>query len=224
MTILVLDYNQLPQALDDNASGNDATGITIDVLANDTDADGDALFIESASTSQGSVQVVDNELYYQPELGHIGSVRIEYVVNDGQGGLGGAALRLDIIQSNRAPDAKNDSATTTDRDSIIINVLSNDTDSDNDDLTLIDAIAQYGVASIDNNQLVYQPKLGFDGTDMVSYRISDGRGGESSSNVNITVTAYKTVKVKNSSGGSMGVLLIIILAFICTGRRRIIHR
>jgi hypothetical protein len=224
VTILVLDYNQLPQALDDNASGNDATGITIDVLANDTDADGDALFIESASTSQGSVQVVDNELYYQPELGHIGSVRIEYVVNDGQGGLGGAALRLDIIQSNRAPDAKNDSATTTDRDSIIINVLSNDTDSDNDDLTLIDAIAQYGVASIDNNQLIYQPKLGFDGTDMVSYRISDGRGGESSSNVNITVTAYKTVKVKNSSGGSMGVLLIIILAFICTGRRRIIHR
>ncbi|MFT7007235.1 MAG: hypothetical protein ACJAXJ_001749 [Colwellia sp.] len=224
VTILVLDYNQLPQALDDNASGNDATGITIDVLANDTDPDGDTLFIESASTSQGSVQVVDNELYYQPELGHIGSVRIEYVVNDGQGGLGGAALRLDIIQSNRAPEAKNDSATTTDRDSIIINVLSNDTDSDNDDLTLIDAIAQYGVASIDNNQLVYQPKLGFDGTDMVSYRISDGQGGESSSSVNITVTAYKTVKVKNSSGGSMGVLLIMIFAFICTGRRRRIHR
>ncbi|MEY8252107.1 MAG: tandem-95 repeat protein, partial [Colwellia sp.] len=207
VTILVLDGNQLPLALDDNASGNDATDITIDVLANDTDADGDTLSIESASTSQGSVQVIDNELYYQPELGHVGSVRIEYVVNDGQGGLGGAALRLDIVQSNRAPEAKNDSATTTDRDSIVINVLSNDSDIDNDDLTLIHAIAQYGVASIDNNQLLYQPKLGFDGTDIVSYRISDGKGAESSGNVNITVTAYQTLKVENSSGGSMGALL-----------------
>jgi hypothetical protein len=112
VTVLIADNNQLPLALDDNASTNDITDIIIDVLANDTDADGDTLVIDSASTSQGSVQVIDNQLHYQPELGHIGSVRIEYIISDGQGGLSGGVVRLDIIESEQASEAKNSSGGT----------------------------------------------------------------------------------------------------------------
>jgi hypothetical protein len=112
VTVLIADNNQLPLALDDNASTNDITDIIIDVLTNDTDADGDTLVIDSASTSQGSVQVIDNQLLYQPELGHIGSVRIEYIIRDGQGGLSGGVVRLDITESEQASEAKNSSGGT----------------------------------------------------------------------------------------------------------------
>ena len=112
VTVLIADNNQLPLALDDNASTNDVTDIIIDVLANDTDADGDTLIIDSASTSQGSVQIIDNQLHYQPELGYIGNVRIEYMISDGQGGLGGGAVRLDIIESEQVVEAKNGSGGT----------------------------------------------------------------------------------------------------------------
>jgi hypothetical protein len=112
VTVLIADNNQLPLALDDNASTNDITDIIIDVLTNDTDADGDTLVIDSASTSQGSVQVIDNQLHYQPELGHIGSVRIEYIISDGQGGLSGGVVRLDITESEQASEAKNSSGGT----------------------------------------------------------------------------------------------------------------
>ena len=196
----------------------------IDVLANDSDIDDDTLNLESASTSQGQVQVIDSQLQYNPEPGYVGNVRIEYVISDGQGGLGGGVVRIEINQSNRAPEAKADSAATTDRDNIIIDVLINDTDLDDDNLTLSAASALYGTVSISNNQLVYQPMPGFDGNDFVNYTITDGNGGENNGTVDITVTAYQSIKVNSKSGGSMGIIFILLLGFIGIGRRTKINR
>ena len=224
VTVLVVDTNQLPLAQDDTASTNDLTAIMIDVLANDSDIDDDTLNLESASTSQGQVQVIDSQLQYNPEPGYVGNVRIEYVISDGQGGLGGGVVRIEINQSNRAPEAKADSAATTDRDNIIIDVLINDTDLDDDNLTLSAASALYGTVSISNNQLVYQPMPGFDGNDFVNYTITDGNGGENNGTVDITVTAYQSIKVNSKSGGSMGIIFILLLGFIGIGRRTKINR
>ncbi len=56
--------NTLPQAIDDNAFVSLNGTVTIDVLSNDTDADGDGLKVSRASVDIGSVSVVDNKLSY----------------------------------------------------------------------------------------------------------------------------------------------------------------
>ncbi|GAJ70379.1 fibronectin type III domain protein [Vibrio sp. JCM 18904] len=61
--------NTLPQAIDDNAFVSLNGTVTIDVLSNDADADGDGLKVSRASVDIGSVSVVDNKLSYvtQPQ-------------------------------------------------------------------------------------------------------------------------------------------------------------
>lgn len=126
------------------------------------------------------------------------------------------------VYFNTAPVAVNDSANTDDRTAITINVLANDQDIDQDVLTVISATAQQGTVRIEaDNQLRYTPKAGFSGTDQLSYRIRDSKGGEASAIVTVTVKAYQDVVVENkSSGGSSGGWMLLGLAALGGWRRR----
>ncbi|MCH4293505.1 Ig-like domain-containing protein [Shewanella sp. 3B26] len=85
--IAVLSQNQLPVAQLDTASILDSQVLVIDVLANDTDADGDSLSVIGASVDHGSVELLaDNTLRYTPSSGFSGEVVISYQVSDGFGG------------------------------------------------------------------------------------------------------------------------------------------
>jgi hypothetical protein len=78
--------NEAPLALDDSANTNDRSAITITVLSNDSDADGDSLTIVSATVDEGSVTVNDNTtLTYTPDTGFSGIATISYTIDDGQG-------------------------------------------------------------------------------------------------------------------------------------------
>ncbi|MCT6701055.1 fibronectin type III domain-containing protein [Rheinheimera sp. 4Y26] len=126
------------------------------------------------------------------------------------------------VYFNTAPVAVNDSANTDDRTAITINVLANDQDIDQDVLTVISATAQQGTVRIEaDNQLRYTPKAGFSGTDQLSYRIRDSKGGEANATVTVTVKAYQDVVVENkSSGGSSGGWMLLGLAALGGWRRR----
>ncbi len=126
------------------------------------------------------------------------------------------------VYFNTAPVAVNDSASTDDRTAITINVLVNDQDIDKDALTVISATAQQGTVRIEaDNQLRYTPKAGFSGTDQLSYRIRDSKGGEAGAVVTVTVKAYQNVVVENkSSGGSSGGWMLLGLAVLAGWRRR----
>ncbi|HGS5501649.1 TPA: tandem-95 repeat protein, partial [Vibrio parahaemolyticus] len=60
----VTPVNDAPVAKDDIATTQEDTAVTIDVLSNDTDVDGDKLSIQSASVpeAQGKVEIVDGKL------------------------------------------------------------------------------------------------------------------------------------------------------------------
>ncbi len=79
-----------------------------------------------------------------------------------------------------------------------------------------------GTVSIEADQrLRYTPKVGFDGVDTISYRVTDGVGGEATAQVSVTVRAYQPVVVDNkSSGGSMTMWMVIVLAGAVVVRRR----
>ena len=61
------------------------TAITIDVMANDHDANGDTLTIHSCTTTTvpgGTVQIIGNMLRYTPPAGYVGKDMIAYTVQD----------------------------------------------------------------------------------------------------------------------------------------------
>ena len=61
--------------------------VTIDVLANYTDADGDALAVSASSTTDGSVVInTDNTLEFTPKSDFFGTHIVSYTISDGQGG------------------------------------------------------------------------------------------------------------------------------------------
>jgi len=94
----------------------------------------------------------------------------------------------DDNNTNNPPVAKKDSATTDYETKVTIDVLNNDTDADDDRLTIKSVTnPSHGSAVINNGKVDYTPESGFSGTDTFSYAISDGNGGEDSATVEVTV-------------------------------------
>ncbi|EIO2938270.1 tandem-95 repeat protein, partial [Vibrio parahaemolyticus] len=82
----VTPVNDAPVAKDDTAITDEDTPVTIDVLSNDTDVDGDKLSIQSATVpeAQGKVEIVDGKLVFTPAENFNGDAEITYTVTDGQ--------------------------------------------------------------------------------------------------------------------------------------------
>ncbi|MCK7659701.1 Ig-like domain-containing protein, partial [Shewanella sp. JNE4-2] len=221
---VVLNGNHLPVANPDSVSLFWNQSIDVDVLANDTDSDGDTLTVTQVVSEFGTVAILANQhVSYTAATDFVGTDVLIYSITDGKGGTASSELTV-IVNGNVVPIAVNDSATTDDRTSLLIDVLSNDSDPDGNSLTLISATAQQGVVSVESNKLRYIPKTGFDGVDTVSYRISDGFGGEATGQVFVTVKAYQDVVIDNKSGGgsvSLGALILLLAGGLI--RRRAWH-
>ncbi len=79
--------NNFPVAADDKTSTAQDVEISIDVLGNDSDADGDTLSIVSHSRADnGNVKIVNNQLLYRPDSGFTGTDSFVYQISDGRGG------------------------------------------------------------------------------------------------------------------------------------------
>ncbi|QHJ12561.1 hypothetical protein FX988_02818 [Paraglaciecola mesophila] len=77
---------------------------------------------------------------------------------------------------NKAPVASSDNAVTLDSEAVIIEVLANDSDPENDPLTIssISVEPEFGTVTINDNSITYTPEQYYAGSDSFSYRISDG--------------------------------------------------
>ena len=77
---------------------DEETPITIDVLANDLDADGDTLAVVSASNGRnGSVIVnADGTVTYTPNADFFGSDSFTYTISDGRGGFSTASVFVTV--------------------------------------------------------------------------------------------------------------------------------
>jgi len=87
VSITIAPINDKPLAEDDNVTlnFNEVGSYTIDVLANDSDVDGDTLAIVSASANIGSVTVENNQLVYQLNGAIQGGIQLSYLIDDGSG-------------------------------------------------------------------------------------------------------------------------------------------
>ncbi|MCR4533930.1 putative Ig domain-containing protein [Shewanella xiamenensis] len=217
---VMLNGNHLPVANPDSAAIAWNQSIDVNVLANDTDSDGDSLSVTQVISEFGTATVLaDQRISYTPAADFIGTDVLVYSITDGKGGTASSELTIEV-NGNTAPVTVDDSAATDDRTSLLIDVLSNDTDLDGNTLTLLSATAQQGSVTIEANKLRYIPKTGFDGVDTVTYRISDGQGGEATGQVLITVKAYQEVIIDNKSGGGSMTLWALAFILACAMLRR----
>ena len=183
--------NRAPRANNDSVSVDQGASITINVLSNDSDPDGDALTIASVTQgNNGSVSIVNNKLVYAPDSGFSGTDSFGYTNSDGNGGTASALVTVNVVGSstNVAPVASDDSANVNQGQSLTIDVLGNDSDPDGDALTITRVSqANNGSVSIVNNKTVYVPDSGFSGGDTFTYSIDDGNGHSDSATVTVIV-------------------------------------
>ena len=104
-------------------------------------------------------------------------------------------------ETNNAPVANADSATTTNNAVILIDVLANDNDADADTLTITEIVTppSLGSVSIFNNQIEYTPQTNAAGTDVISYRVSDG---ELTADADINLSLSQSFTLSGSVSGT----------------------
>jgi hypothetical protein len=89
--------NRAPVAVADEAYVVAGEPVTIPVLVNDYDPDGDSLNITSATDGVfGTVQIIDDFLLYLPGAAFNGADQFTYTVRDGQGGLAEGKVRVSL--------------------------------------------------------------------------------------------------------------------------------
>ncbi|MFP4597388.1 MAG: Ig-like domain-containing protein [Persicimonas sp.] len=90
--------NTAPVASDDTADTDQNVDVTIDVLANDTDADtGDTLTVDSVTQpANGSVTNNGDDVTYTPDTDYVGSDTFDYTVSDDAGATDTATVTVTV--------------------------------------------------------------------------------------------------------------------------------
>ena len=191
VTITVDAVDDNPVAVDDSATTDEDVEVDIDVLANDTDVEGDPITVESfTQPANGTVtENLDGTLKYVPDPDFNGSDSFTYTINGGDT----ATVTVTVEAVDDSPVAVDDTATTDEDVAVDIDVLANDTDLEGDPIT-VESFTQPANGTVTENldgTLAYTPDPGFSGTDSFTYTIN---GGDTAT-VTITVVAAPVVNL-----------------------------
>jgi uncharacterized repeat protein (TIGR01451 family) len=148
-----------------------------------------------------------------------------YTVRDGQGGTASQTITLAITSVNDAPVAQDDTATTSQNTPITLAVLANDSDIEDDSISLTSfnpTSSQGGTVSRDENgtpsnltddKLLYTPATGFIGIDSFTYTVSDGTDSDTATvTITVTSTNQPPQAVNDVAKGTQNTPLIIPFA------------
>lgn len=194
VSITVNRANTAPLAVDDQYQVDEASGEnTLDVLANDSDPDGDTFSLSAVTPpAHGSATISGDVITYTPEPGFFGTDVFTYTIEDSLGLQATATVTITVRERNLPPVAVDDTAITRKNHAVVIDVLANDSDPNGDPLSVVEIIQsanKMGTVVINGDgTLSYDPMPGWWGGDSFQYRISDGRGGSAMATVVLTVT------------------------------------
>ncbi|MGQ2384204.1 beta strand repeat-containing protein [Acinetobacter ursingii] len=203
--------NTPPVASDDTYNTAFNTPVTLNPLANDTDADGNPLTItaingvtltpgtaQQINTPNGVVNIdAQGTITFTPNTGFSGQESFNYSISDGQGGTSTANQIISI-----APVANDDTATVDEGDTVVIAVKGNDTDAEDGTpsgvVTIVGGPAN-GTVTVNANGTVSYVHNGSETTsDSFTYTVTDSNGVVSNTaTVNITVNPVNDAPVAN---------------------------
>ena len=186
--------NRPPVAVNDTAGTSAGTAVTVDVLANDSDPDTDALSVTAAGQGANGATTVnaDDTVTYTPDAGFSGTDTFSYTVSDGSlSDTGTVTVTVTPPPPpNQPPVANGDTASTTEDVAVSVAVLANDSDPDGGSVTLVGVTtaASNGTATANaDGTVTYVPGANWSGSDSFGYQVTDGQD-TSSATVSVTVT------------------------------------
>lgn len=176
--------NHDPIARDDSLGARPGKTSILDVLANDTDPDGDVLTIASVSaipSTAGQLEPIQGgrALQFVAAKDFSGTASFRYTVSDGRGGVADANVDVavrPISSGDLAPVSSGTSAVTLEQGKTIsYNVLGDWYDPDGDDLILAGASASNALVRFSPDGLITFTQLGSEvGPATVTVEVSDG--------------------------------------------------
>jgi len=161
---------------------NEDTLYTYNITTEDNDSDTVSLTLTTAPTW---LTLSGSTLSGTPTNGDIGVHPIMITASDGSAQTT-QAFSITVSNVNDTPIGAVDTVTTLEDTAILIDVLANDSDDDNDALSIA-TISQplHGVAEIVGSKVLYTPKLNYHGTDSFTYQPQDTVTGNGTT---VTVT------------------------------------
>ncbi|WP_129338619.1 beta strand repeat-containing protein [Cellulomonas endophytica] len=212
-TLEVQVANAAPVPAADTATTPYGRPVDVDVLANDSDPNGDTLTLVPTSvgtpqdeqgTPRGTAQVIDGKIRVVPADGFSGPLTLNYHVSDGTSARTGT---LTVTVANTAPVASTPTVATAAvaGQPIVIDVLANVTDPDGSPLRLVavDPPA-HGSAQIADNKLLYTPATDYSGPVTLAYTVADAAGALTTGTVQVEVTVpLATTSTSSSTAGRL---------------------
>ncbi|TOI27392.1 hypothetical protein CGI63_23210, partial [Vibrio parahaemolyticus] len=201
----VTPVNDAPVAKDDIATTQEDTAVTIDVLTNDTDVDGDTLSIQSASvpSDQGTVEIVDGKLVFTPVENFNGDAEITYTVTDGAL-TDQATVKVTVNALNDTPEVESNIADQTLAEdftpyTIDLNTAFSDVDNVDGELTFSVSGNSNVNVSIENGIATISPTADWNGSEILTFTATDPSGESVSQTVNFTVTPVADIEADKTT-------------------------
>ena len=167
--------------MNDTATTVEDASVSIAVLANDSDLDGDTLTVTAIGAAAHGAAAVnpDGTIAFTPAANYYGSDDFTYAIADGNGGSASATVIMTITTSNDAPMAVGDSYTTAEDTPLtpVTRVLANDSDADQDHLTavLVEGPSRGTLTLNADGSFTYTPNANVSGVDTFRYRRTTGQ-------------------------------------------------
>ena len=173
--ITVNPVNDETVIANDSASTNENVAVTIDVLANDTDVDGNNATLTSVTNgTNGTTSIVNGKIVYTPNENFNGEDTFAYTNSEGNT----ATVTITVNPVNDSPVAVNDTATVVENGTLNgTNLRNNDSDIDGDDLVIntipVTDVANGTLTINADGTYKYVPNANFNGTDSFVYEVCD---------------------------------------------------
>ncbi len=167
------------------------TPVTIMVLDNDTDPNGDTLSISAVGleAAHGTAKQNGSSIVYTPDTGFTGDDKFTYTITNSDGNTAKTDVFVKINASGGNLSTVNDLYTVDMNSSNnLFDVISNDEVPATGATVSIVIAPGNGSASVVDNKVVYTPAANFSGLDKLKYRLTDDRGYTSETFVDITVS------------------------------------
>ncbi len=192
------EINNRPVAKSDEAATVQNVPVSIDILANDEDADGkDELKIVAVSPpNQGKVDLKsDDSITYVPEKEWAGKEVFDYTISDGNGGVATASIAVTVGEAeNNIPKVESETISVNENSPERIKLKA--TDADDGDRLMFKIVKEPSHGKIAEfkesvGTLIYLPDKNYQGNDGFEFIVTDGKSESKEGQITIEIKPGK---------------------------------
>ncbi len=206
-----------PLAVADRAQTDEDTPIRIEVLANDSDPQGNLLSITQVSRPRfGTARIEANRVVFTPAADFNGLDHFTYTISNGRGGMAMGEVFVEVAPVNDPPRLQPDRVMTPEDTPVLFDPLANDVDAEHDAFELI-AFGQPENGTVERlagSQLRYAPKTDFNGLENFDYVVRDAVGAWATNTVTIMVKPVEDAPVARDQSFTLNRNASVNLTFL----------